>query len=94
MVRKKNSLTGIHGDNKTWKVLSCIEGKILVVLVNCDKKVKNLASIIKLYLRTSFKSILIPPKVGNSYLCLDKKNIIYYKIFITVTIMIITNSLL
>tara|TARA_Y100000591_G_scaffold326205_1_gene348458 strand:- start:2105 stop:2629 length:525 start_codon:yes stop_codon:yes gene_type:complete len=82
MVRKKNTLTGIHGDNKTWKVLSCIEGKILVVLVNCDKKSKEFGKYYKIVLKDKdFKSILIPPKVGNSYLCLDKKNIIYYKIF-------------
>ena len=47
MSRKLNTLTGIHGDNKTWKVLSFIEGKILVVLVDCDKKVKILVSILR-----------------------------------------------
>ena len=39
--RKKNSLTGIHGDNKTWKVISCLSGKIELVLVNCKKNSKN-----------------------------------------------------
>ena len=82
MLRKKDTLTGIHGDNKTWKVLTCLEGKILVVLVNCDKKNKNFGKHYKLILKGSdFKSILIPPKIGNSYLCFDKKNLIYYKTF-------------
>ena len=81
MVRKKNTLTGIHGDKKTWKVLTCLEGKILVVLVNCDKKSKNFGKHYKIELRgNDFKSIVISPKIGNSYLCLSSKNIIYYKL--------------
>ena len=81
MVRKKNTLTGIHGDKKTWKVLTCLEGKILIVLVNCDKKSKNFGKHFKIELKgTDFKSMVISPKVGNSYLCLDSRNIIYYKI--------------
>ncbi len=81
MIRKKNTLTGIHGDRKTWKVLTCLEGRILVVLVNCDKKSKNFGRHFKIKLKAKdFKSIVISPMVGNSYLCLDKKNIIYYKV--------------
>ncbi len=81
MIRKKNTLTGIHGDRKTWKVLNCLEGKILLVLVNCDKKSKNFGKHLKIKLKgNDFKSIVISPMIGNSYLCLDKKNIIYYKV--------------
>ena len=69
------------GDRKTWKVLTCLEGRILVVLVNCDKKSKNFGRHFKIKLKANdFKSIVISPMVGNSYLCLDKKNIIYYKV--------------
>ena len=38
MNRKKNSLTGLHGDNKSWKLLSCLEGSIKVVLIDLRKK--------------------------------------------------------
>lgn len=81
MVRKKKTLTGIHGDDKTWKVLTCLQGKILIVLVNCDTKSKNFGKYFKIELNgNDFKSIIISPKVGNSYLCLDNRNIIYYKV--------------
>lgn len=80
MIRRKNTLTGIHGDKKTWKVLSCIKGKILVVLVNCDRKNKNFGKYYKITLKgKDTKSVIIPPNVGNSYLCLEKENIIFYK---------------
>lgn len=79
-IRKKNTLTGIHGDKKTWKVLTCIKGKILVVLVNCDKKNKSFGKHLKITLNEKdTKSLIIPPNVGNSYLCLEKENIIFYK---------------
>jgi dTDP-4-dehydrorhamnose 3,5-epimerase len=80
MVRKKNTLVGIHGDNKTWKILKCIKGKILLVLVNCKKKDKNFGKFSKiLLLENDNKSVVIPPNTGNSYLCMSSNNIIYYK---------------
>ena len=80
MVRKRNTLTGIHGDLKTWKILSCIKGKILLVLVDCNKKSKNFGKHFKITLsENDRRSLVIPPKVGNSYLCLNEHNIIYYK---------------
>ena len=82
MIRKKNTLTGIHGDNKTWKVLTCLEGKILLILVNCNKKSQNFGKHFKFILKgNDYHSVIISPKIGNSYLCLEKKNLIYYKIF-------------
>tara|TARA_S200000501_G_C20831914_1_gene747656 strand:+ start:1157 stop:1684 length:528 start_codon:yes stop_codon:yes gene_type:complete len=82
IIRKKNSLTGIHGDTKTWKLLSCISGKIEVALVNCNTKSQKFGKYSKLILSgDDFKSILIPPLIGNSYLCLSKKTIVYYKLF-------------
>ena len=34
---KKNVLRGLHGDSKTWKLISCPYGKFLLVVVNCIK---------------------------------------------------------
>ena len=38
---KRNVLRGIHGDKKTWKLVSCPYGKLLFVVVNCVRKSKN-----------------------------------------------------
>ena len=81
MIRKKNSLTGIHGDSKIWKLISCIKGKILVVIVNCDKKSKNFGKYKKIILKEFDRKVLIlPPKTGNSYLCFGDQNIVFYKV--------------
>ena len=38
---KKNVLRGLHGDSKTWKLISCPYGKFLLVVVNCIKNSKE-----------------------------------------------------
>ncbi len=35
-ISKQNVLRGIHGDNKTWKLVSCLSGKFFLVVVNWD----------------------------------------------------------
>ena len=41
---KKNVLRGLHGDKKTWKLISCVYGKILFVVVNFKPKSKKYLS--------------------------------------------------
>ena len=81
---KKNVLRGLHGDKKTWKLVSCPYGKFLLIAVNFDKKSKN-------YLK--WKSwilspengiqILIPPYYANGHLCLSNKCLFHYKLSYT-----------
>ena len=40
-VSKKNVLRGFHGDSKSWKLVSCIKGKVLNVIVDYRKSSKN-----------------------------------------------------
>ena len=78
---KKDVLRGLHGDNKTWKLVSCPYGKFLLVVVNCEKKSKN-------YLRWESwilsqekgVQILIPPNYANGHLCLSKECLFHYKL--------------
>ena len=79
-ISKKNVLRGIHGDNRTWKLVSCLLGKIYLIVVNNDKKSKDYRKWISLTLsdRNNLQ-VLIPPKYGNAYLALSKKVIYSYK---------------
>ena len=79
--RKKNVLTGIHGDHKTWKIVTCLKGSILQVVVNCDKKSKNFGKHVMLNLNEKkYISILIPPNYGNAFLTTSKESLYYYKL--------------
>ena len=76
----KNVLRGIHGDNKTWKLISCLYGKFYLLVVNNDKKSKDYLKWQSFILDDKKKHmILIPPKFGNGHYVLSKKAIFYYK---------------
>ena len=36
-VSSKNVLRGIHGDQNTWKLISCLEGEFYLVVINNDE---------------------------------------------------------
>ena len=44
-LNKKNVFKGLHGDRKTWKLVSCIYGKCEAVIVNNDKTIKQSGTI-------------------------------------------------
>lgn len=79
-ISKKNVLRGIHADNKAWKLVSCIQGKIYAVVVNSDKKSKEFGKWQGFLLSDGDKKqILLPPKYGLSYLVLSKTAVFTYK---------------
>ena len=67
----KGVLRGIHGDDKTWKLISCPQGEIYYVVTCCDKASEQFgqwqAFIIK---GSNRKQILVPPKHGAAFLAL------------------------
>ena len=40
-ISKKNVLRGFHGDKKTWKLITCLRGEILCVVVDYRSNSKN-----------------------------------------------------
>lgn len=79
-VSKKNVLRGIHGDNETWKLASCLYGKLYFVAVNCDESSRNFGEWQNFILSDeNGRQILIPPKYGSSYLVQSEVGIFSYK---------------
>ncbi len=78
---KKNVLRGFHGDKKTWKLITCVFGKILFVVVNFDPKSKKYLKHQSFILSDkNKKSILVPPYHLNAHLCLSKSCLFHYKL--------------
>ena len=78
---KKNVLRGFHGDKKTWKLISCVYGKILFVVVNYNKKSKSFLKCQSFILSDkNKKNILVPPYYLNAHLCLSESCIFHYKL--------------
>lgn len=76
----KNVLRGIHGDEETWKLVSCLHGKIYYVVVNCDKNSGDFGKWQSFELSEENRhQVLIPPKHGGALLALTDKIIFHYK---------------
>ena len=79
-VSKKNVLRGIHGDDETWKLISCFYGKFYLIVVNNDPSSDQYKKWTSFILSEDKNNqILIPPKFGNGHLVLSDRTIFNYK---------------
>ena len=77
---KKNVIRGIHGDDRTWKLITCLFGKFYIAVVNCDAESKNFGKWQSFNLtRENGKQVLIPPKHGHAYAVLSNEAVFHYK---------------
>ena len=79
-VSSKNVLRGIHGDQETWKLVSCLWGKFYLVVVNWDPNSHQYRQWESFTLSDQNRQqVLIPPKFGNGHLVLSDQAIFHYK---------------
>jgi dTDP-4-dehydrorhamnose 3,5-epimerase len=79
-VSTRNVLRGIHGDRKTWKLISCLYGKFYFVVVNCAEGTKSFGKWESFVLSDVNRfQILVPPNHGNGHLVLSEQTIFHYK---------------
>ena len=79
-VSSKNVLRGLHGDDKTWKLISCLYGKFLLAVVNCDRGSEYFGKWQTFtFSDTNHHQVLVPPNHANGHLVLSEKAIFHYK---------------
>lgn len=77
---KKNVLRGFHSDQKSWKLVTCLKGEVLNVIVDYRKDSKNFLKYTTFKINEKNKiSLLIPPMFLNSWLCLSRDCLYQYK---------------
>tara|TARA_B100001121_G_C18372803_1_gene472443 strand:- start:21 stop:545 length:525 start_codon:yes stop_codon:yes gene_type:complete len=80
-ISENNVLRGIHGDNKSWKLVSCVYGEIQQVIVDCNVGSTTYGKYESLYLnQKNIISVLIPPGYGNAYYVKSDKAVYHYKL--------------
>ena len=73
-ISKKKVLRGLHCDFKSWKLVTCVYGKIFLVVVDMKKNTKNYLKYKSFTLSHEKPTlILIPPYYANGHLCLSNK---------------------
>lgn len=73
-------LRGLHGDDKTWKLIQCLYGEIYLVVV--DMRVDSPTFLKQQGFALNEKNrmqVLIPAGCANGHLCLTQKCIFSYK---------------
>ena len=78
---RKNVIRGIHGDYKTWKMVSCLQGELYFVVV--DNRTES-----KTYLQWDWmmlddktrKQVLLPPGFGNGFCVMSENSVFSYKL--------------
>ena len=78
---KKNVLRGLHGDTKTWKLISCVFGQIYEVVVDMRPKSPTYLKWESFELNNqNNKQILVPPNFLNGYYVLSDNATFHYKL--------------
>jgi dTDP-4-dehydrorhamnose 3,5-epimerase-like enzyme len=70
-------IRGFHGDDVTWKLITCLHGRLKLITYDVDRDVKE-----EYILDGDDKesvSILVPPRVLNGHQCLSSHCIFHYK---------------
>ena len=76
----RHVLRGIHGDQETWKLVSCLVGKFYLVVVNWDAASGQYRQWESFVLSDQNRlQVLIPPKFGNAHLALSDFTVFHYK---------------
>ena len=76
----KNVLRGIHYDDKMWKLIQCMHGKIYFVVVDMRQESPNYLKWESFTLSDQDRlQVLVPPQFGNGHLVLSDQCIFHYK---------------
>ena len=76
----KHVLRGIHYDNKTWKLIDCMYGKIYFLVIDMRKESPEYLKWEAFNLTSANRhQVLVPPGYGNGHLVLSDECIFHYK---------------
>ena len=79
-ISKKNVLRGLHGDSKSFKLITCLAGEVLLVVVDNRPESKNYLKWDSIVLTSkNRKQVLVPPMFANGHLILSDEATFFYK---------------
>ena len=79
-VSRRNVLRGIHGDRKTYKLVSCLWGSFYLVVVNNNPESAQYRQWESFTISSANRlQVLVPPFFGNGHLALSSHSLFHYK---------------
>jgi dTDP-4-dehydrorhamnose 3,5-epimerase len=77
---RRHVLRGVHGDAKTWKLISCVVGSFYLVVVNNDAAHPQYRKWQGFTLSDRNRlQVLVPPKFGNGHVVMTDVAVFHYK---------------
>jgi len=78
---KSNVLRGLHGDMKTWKLVSCVWGELYEVVVDMRPESPTYKKWDSFRLSSNeYMQVLIPPRFINGYYVKSENAVFHYKL--------------
>lgn len=79
-ISKKGVLRGLHGDEKSWKLITCLHGEIYLVVVDYRTDSPNYLKWDSIVLSAqNKKSVLVPPMFANGHYVVSDECTFFYK---------------
>jgi dTDP-4-dehydrorhamnose 3,5-epimerase len=79
-ISRKNVLRGMHGDSKASKLVTCLSGEVLLVVIDNRKESTNYLKWDSIILSEKNRiQVLIPPMFANGHLVLSESATFFYK---------------
>jgi dTDP-4-dehydrorhamnose 3,5-epimerase len=79
-ISRQHVLRGLHGDDKAWKLITCVAGEIYLVVVDNRSESSNYLKWDSIILTANNrKQVLVPPMFANGHLVLSKSATFFYK---------------
>jgi len=76
----RHVLRGIHADDRTWKLVSCLYGSFYLVIVDCDRRSAGFGRWVSFNLSGAEpRQVLAPPGHGVAHLITSEHAIFNYK---------------
>ena len=77
---KRNVFRGLHGDYETWKLVSCVQGEIMLFIADMrDDSPTFLKTESFILTPADPKFVLVPPGFANGHLVLSDGAVFHYK---------------
>jgi dTDP-4-dehydrorhamnose 3,5-epimerase len=77
---RKHVLRGLHGDEKSWKLVECLYGELYFVVIDNREESENHGKWDWMMLSDKKRqSVLIPPRFANGFLVMSEHSIFHYK---------------
>ncbi len=76
-----NVLRGLHGDHKSWKLVTCVYGEVHQVVADMRKDSPTYLKFQRIVInRQNPRLVLIPPGLGNAYYVSSQAAVYHYKL--------------